>query len=172
MNRNSSVHGRSGARLALPILIAGVLVVLTALFWRINASAPAVRAEEGAAHALSVNAEIVADACVSNDPDLPPGACNNNPFWHVGWFTCVELCQGGAYRGLLRADLPALPGDAVIVEAYFAVYTDGNPSSQALSVSLYRITSGWDEDAVEWGSQPSHAASGNLGGVVQPGGGW
>ena len=66
--------------------------------------------------------------------------------------------DGWARDVLIKFDLSSIPSNYIIKDAklklYYCEWWDNDPAGRTLS--LYRVTSSWDEDTVTWENQPSY----------------
>ncbi|MBU0498072.1 MAG: DNRLRE domain-containing protein, partial [Candidatus Thermoplasmatota archaeon] len=96
----------------------------------------------------------------TDDTRIVVGVPNNN----YGASTATSVRNEGSggnweWDPLIRFDLSSAPSNITILNAYINLYyykkKDNNPAGHDLT--LYRITSDWDEMTVTWNTQPTYA---------------
>jgi hypothetical protein len=67
----------------------------------------------------------------------------------AGSGTADETC-----RSYLQFDLGSIPGAAVVIDAHLALFYMNSVGTGPAPIGAYRVTGVWDEDTMDWGSQP------------------
>ena len=81
---------------------------------------------------------------------------------------------GYAWDGLIKFDVSSIPSGTTIISAslymYYWSFQDSNPAGRP--ITLYRVTSDWDETSVTWNTQPSCASQPTTSSTVPSSYGW
>ena len=81
---------------------------------------------------------------------------------------------GYAWDGLIKFDVSSIPSGTTIISAslymYYWSFQDSNPAGRP--ITLYRVTSDWDETSVTWNTQPSYASQPTTSSKVPSSYGW
>jgi len=81
--------------------------------------------------------------------DNPGNTHGSEPFVFAGAGIGNEIC-----RSYLQFDLSAIPTTAVVTTAELGLYYLNSVGTGAAPIGAYRVTSSWDEDLMNWHSQP------------------
>ena len=110
------------------------------------------------------------DVILANDED------NVAPNANLGGLENLETFFGEGEehrRSLMRWDLSALPGDAIIVSATVELYRYDGSAENAMQIALYRLTRDWAEGTGwDFWPDPSYVPDGATWTLASPGTAW
>ena len=80
-----------------------------------------------------------------------------NPNTNDDTATFCEIVRNLPYnicREYMQFDLSTVPANAVVVDTDLKLY-HGTNDSDNFTIGLYKVTSDWDEDTIDWDNQPT-----------------
>lgn len=100
----------------------------------------------------------------SDDAPVQQGAPNstdpNNFYLGAGYYSGIpSVGADGLVRSYIRFDLSSLPANSIISSATLRLYQAGGADfpDQNRTVTLYRVTSSWNEATITWNNKPAFA---------------
>lgn len=110
--------------------------------------------------------------CEGKDAYVDEGAPGTNygdvSYFYVGYYLDYNLLSYMEYRAYLYFDVSSLsvPLDAVVTSASLIIHQYDALGIENLSISLYPVTSEWEEDTITWNNQPTTSSEAESSDIV------